>query len=332
MTIEKEVKDASMGRAHVVILGAGASRAAAPKGDRNGKRLPVMDDFIETLELEPLLRACPIYNPDVNFEALYSDICEQAEYGPLKAKLEARVRDYFSELRLPDSPTIYDYLVLSLRSKDVIATFNWDPFLWQAYARNHSFTKMPHVLFLHGNVGFGWCEPCRVIGHKIAKCPKCGKPYGATPLLFPVKQKDYTSNDFIKTAWELLQMCLEHAYILTIFGYGAPTTDVEAIRLMREAWGPPATRNFEQIEIVDLKNAEILESTWKDFIHSHHYQVKSDFHESWIARHPRRTCEAMWNQTQECAFLDSNPPPRSANLRELHSWYGQFLPHEKEDA
>ena len=42
--------------------------------------------------------------------------------------------DYFAMLRLPDSPTLYDYLILS--TMDIIATFNWDPFLLQAYVCN----------------------------------------------------------------------------------------------------------------------------------------------------------------------------------------------------
>ncbi len=319
-----------MGRAHVVILGAGASRAAAPNGDRHGKRLPVMSDLVQTLGLEDVLADCPLYRPGVNFEDLYSELCEQGD-DVLKRELEERVSGYFSDLRLPANPTIYDFLILSLRPKDVIATFNWDPFLWQACLRNHSFNKPPHILFLHGNTGFGWCEPCRVIGHKATTCPKCGKQYGPTPILFPIRNKDYITNDFIKTAWDLLQMCLEKAYVLTIFGYGAPTTDVEAVRLMSKAWGPATKRNFEQIEIIDLKSEGELMETWGNFIHTHHYSVKNDFFQSWIANHPRRTCEAVWNQTQECWFLTPNPAPKTTNLEKLHAWYAQFLPYERED-
>lgn len=33
---------------------------------------------------------------------------------------------------MTESPTIYDYLLLSLRKKDVVATINWDPLLVQA--------------------------------------------------------------------------------------------------------------------------------------------------------------------------------------------------------
>ena len=43
------VDDLSISRPHVVILGAGASAAAFPKGDRNGRRLPLMDDLVQVV-------------------------------------------------------------------------------------------------------------------------------------------------------------------------------------------------------------------------------------------------------------------------------------------
>jgi hypothetical protein len=47
---------------------------------------------------------------------------------------------------------------LSLREKDVIATFNWDPLLFAACARNHTRTKLPYIIYLHGNVAIGYCN------------------------------------------------------------------------------------------------------------------------------------------------------------------------------
>jgi hypothetical protein len=35
-------------------------------------------------------------------------------------------------MEIPDHVTLYDELLLTLRSKDLIATFNWDPLLLQA--------------------------------------------------------------------------------------------------------------------------------------------------------------------------------------------------------
>lgn len=54
-TIEEEIEGVSMFRPHVVLLGAGASRAACPTGDANGKLLPLMADFVDVLGRNPLL-------------------------------------------------------------------------------------------------------------------------------------------------------------------------------------------------------------------------------------------------------------------------------------
>ena len=44
-TVEDEQNNVFVERPHLVVLGAGASRAAFPDGDKNGKRLPLMADF-----------------------------------------------------------------------------------------------------------------------------------------------------------------------------------------------------------------------------------------------------------------------------------------------
>ena len=36
-------------RPHLVLLGAGASLAAFPDGERNGMKLPLMNNFVETV-------------------------------------------------------------------------------------------------------------------------------------------------------------------------------------------------------------------------------------------------------------------------------------------
>ncbi len=126
-------------RPHVVILGAGASKQAMPAGDKFGKKIPLLDELPELEELAPewkqlISEACP---PPGNFESQFSWIKQKDIYSSQLSKIEKIISSYFESLYLPDSPTIYDYLVLGLRSKDVIATFNWDPFLMQAYKRKN---------------------------------------------------------------------------------------------------------------------------------------------------------------------------------------------------
>lgn len=149
----------TMSRPHVVLLGAGASRAAFPDGDASGRRLPVMNDLIEVTGLQQLVAKAGL-QPGRNFEETYDELRANPDLAPLAAELEDSIRTYFGEMQLPDQPTLYDHLVLSLRPKDVVATFNWDPLLAQACVRNAHVAQPPMVLFLHGNTGIGVCEDC----------------------------------------------------------------------------------------------------------------------------------------------------------------------------
>src|SRR5438445_2070018 len=151
VTAAEEVADFRHVRPHLVIIGAGASRAAFPSGDRNGRRLPLMVDFAEIVPVGPILQKSGLDWKGKNFEEIYSLISEKSEHRHLQTEIEKAVSAYFSELRLPETPTLYDILLLSLRQKDVVATFNWDPFLVQACQRSARVTKsLPCLLFLHG--------------------------------------------------------------------------------------------------------------------------------------------------------------------------------------
>ena len=139
----------------MLILGAGASLAGTldSNGDKNGKKLPIMNNLVKVVGLEYLLKEVDIeFNSD-NFEDIYGELYVSGNYKEILEEIENRVYQYFSSLELPDNPTIYDLLVLSLRSKDVIATFNWDPLLPDAWERCRKITtNLPELLFLHGNV------------------------------------------------------------------------------------------------------------------------------------------------------------------------------------
>ena len=103
---------------------------------------------------------------------------------------------------------------------------------------------MPRVIFLHGSVAVGYCKEHRRKGPRTSACPICGKPFTPTRLLYPVGQKDYTSDPFIKAEWDGLRSALRNAFSITVFGYGAPRSDTEAVGLMKEAWGDVDEREF----------------------------------------------------------------------------------------
>lgn len=321
--VAEEVEGVFMGRPHVVILGAGCSLAAFPNGDRNGRRLPLMNNLIDVLGLQNLVQRAHLVDAPTNFEALYSRLASDPQHSGLVREIESAVTDYFSQMVLPDSPTIYDHLLLGLRGKDCIATFNWDPFLWDAWDRVQRLAlsdDVPKLFFLHGNVRVGICYEDKRFGAVSGECPKCGKAFERSHLLFPIENKDYASDAFVQDQWNGLRRYLNDAYILTIFGYGAPKSDAEAVGLMKRAWGKAADRNLEEIEIIDIRSGAELKKTWSAFIHTHHYRTETDFYTSWVANHPRRTCEVMWKQLMECRFVGKNPIPRSAGWPKLDRW------------
>jgi hypothetical protein len=323
VSVEQEVAAVRMKRPHVVVLGAGASRATCPQGDANGKVLPLMNDFAKVLTLEGLFRSWSI-DPNQNFESVFSDLFERRETIKINQIQEA-VEAYFGGLELSDKPTIYDHLVLSLRKHDLIATFNWDPLLIYAYRRSsQAGLGLPRLAFLHGNTKVGYCLKDRVTGFIANRCSKCGNPLVRTPLLYPIRTKDYASNAFIANEWKLLKAGFEDAFMITIFGYNGPKTDAEAIGAMKKAWGPKGKRNLEQTAFITIQSDSEINENWKAFIHTHHYELHSSFYDSWIANHPRRTGEAYWNQYMEAKFISNNPIPKESNLQELWRWYGQF--------
>ena len=140
-------------RRHVVLLGAGASRAAFPNGDGAGYRIPVMDDLVDIIELQSLVDESGLeMGRGRNFEVFYGHLLLDAKYANIAEEIERRINTYFSRLSLVEHATIYDRLLVSLRSTDAVFTFNWDPFLFYAYQRNREMVPLPKIFFLHGNV------------------------------------------------------------------------------------------------------------------------------------------------------------------------------------
>jgi hypothetical protein len=314
---------------HVVILGAGASIASYLHSGKIGKPLPEMKDLIDVLELRQEIERASL-NPGRDFEAFYDDLVTSDSNPQLQTTIENRVWDYFSSLSLPCRPTIYDYLILSLRDKDLIATFNWDPFLLEAYRRNIPATKLPRIAFLHGNVGVAICEKDKIAGLIWQRCSKCGLALKPSRLLYPVKHKDYNSDPFIKSEWEVLRSYLNHAYFLTIFGYSAPNTDVEARNLMLEVWRKNPTLQLAEVEIIDIRRREELESNWNEFFVSHHYGITDNFFNSYLMKFPRRSCDAFAEATLMLQPWHDNPFPRCDTTDELHKWIKPLLNEEEE--
>jgi hypothetical protein len=337
MTREDEIASVHGNGVHVVILGAGASYAATLRNpEKNGKKLPLMKNIVDIVGLNKLVDSLPreLKILKENFEQFYSAISKREELISEKSEIEKAVYNYFAQLSLPDEPTIYDYLILALRrDKDVIATFNWDPFLYQAYVRNGEFVKSPGIVFLHGCVSLGYDKSNGSSGPAGWHSKETLQKFEPTPLLYPVDKKDYNSDPYIKGQWDVLADDIKIAERVTVFGYSAPVTDVEAIELLQAAWGTVDQRAMEQFEMIDVRDEEDVVHSWRNFIHSHHYNYHTSYFESSLANHPRRSVESYhhWSMpmTPSEAFQDGNPVPQNfKSLDELWEWHRPLIEAE----
>lgn len=289
-----------------MILGAGATIAAIPNGDKNGRKSSVMNGLIEKLHLQDVLQNIQLETTSDNLEDIYSELYSRPECEAARVELERRLYAYFASLELPDEPTVYDLLILSLTEKDVIATFNWDPLLIQAYVRCHRVTKrLPHLFCLHGNVAINYCEKHNEFGITNAVCPICGTVPPSIKLLYPVKEKDYKSDSYIRQCWEATEQAIEESSTITIFGYSAPSSDIEAVELLKKAWGDIENRQLEEVSVIDIVEEDTMLERWKDFIYSHHYKYTSNFYDSYLGMFPRRSCEMLFAIFQGNLFGDS---------------------------
>jgi len=292
---------------HLVILGAGATMATIPTGDKNGIKCSAMNNFIEALGLSECFQGISLKTTSKNLEDIYSELYERDDCLEIRQKLESEIWNYMSKLRLPDNPTIYDLLIISLRGKDAIATFNWDPLLLEAYRRVRKITKdLPELLFLHGCVDVGICKADNRYGYIESKCPICKNKFETIPLLYPIKEKNYTDDIFIAHQWDSLKSYLEKAYIVTIFGYGAPKSDVEAIRRLKE-WYSFSGKSLNQIEIIDLETRDKLIESWSYFYDTSNGHVETfiSFNECSIAAFPRRSTEGIYKIYMDGWWSDS---------------------------
>ena len=289
-------------RPHLFILGAGATKATIPNGDKYGRQSPVMENFLQEIGIASLLNGVKLKTKSHNIEAIYSELATKPEYADILTRIEEGIVTHYQQMQIPDSPTLYDYLILSLRKKDCIATFNWDPLLIQAYNRvNKITTDLPEMLFLHSSVAIGICEDCRHYEpYRNKYCSLCGKPLISPRLLYPVKNKDYSQNIYIQDAWNTLKYYLETACIVTIWGYSAPNSDKEAKKIMLKAFSSDY-RRLDQIEVIDIADEDKLYETWQPFAKdtNYHLNIHKSLMDTYIGEFPRRSIEGYVKRNLE---------------------------------
>ena len=316
---------------HVVILGAGASKAAFPDGDRNGRLVPIMQELPSILgrDWHNLLEdAKP---PSDGFEGQFAWLRRHSTYTDRLQDIEGILFDYFATLALPDVPTIYDYLLLGLQQKDMVATFNWDPFLMLAHRRNRGIPglSLPDIRFLHGCVIYASCVThTTVLGSPGEYCPTCKRELTASKLVLPVEDKEYGRDPLIANDWHVTSTRLKSAFHLTIFGYSGPKTDHNAKRLLHDGWSPPP--EIAHVEIIDVVSETVLYDNWDDFLPFGHLMTPEDFFDSTIAKWPRRTAEYKLAASLYGTPSEPMGPYLTDSLAELQEYHAEIARAESE--
>ena len=236
-------------------------------------------------------------------------------------QIEEMIEEYFENLVMPDHPTIYDYLVLGLRDKDVIATFNWDPFLYYAHKRNRGVAPLPEIRFLHGCVVFATCHDHDILACPYEICPECNKVVKRARLFLPDSDKDYTKDAVIMREWGAVCDALNNAFHVTIFGYSGPATDYNARELLRERWQKAPFPDHSDVEIIDIKDENELRECWSEFIRYDHAMVRRDFWSSTIALYPRRTAEYKLGASVHGKPAEYIGPFHTDSLHDLQTWF-----------
>lgn len=256
------------------------------------------------MEKTGLINKFPNYYGEIknnpNLEDLYSLWYEDSSKVDVCKRLEEELYAYFSSLDSGRYLNLYDELLLSLTNRDVIATFNWDPFLAQSYKKISSYYThdLPMILFLHGNVAMGYCSNCRVIGYLNDTCQKCKRPFTKLNLLYPTKDKNYTDDMYIRSAWNDFERCIKKATLITFFGYSAPSSDEGAMKRMVEAFKKDNLSNLKQIQIIDIDEETALRERYSSFTDKYnHIDVVRSFYDSFMALYPHRSADYIFSST-----------------------------------
>lgn len=297
---------------HLVIIGAGATCASFPSGDYRGRSIPAMNGFLEkTGILNKFPELTELVTEHPNLEDLYSELSQDPKYQDILERLDLAIREYMASLHCGSPINLYDKLMLSLTSRDYIATFNWDPFLAQSYYYMSYITKdLPHIIYLHGNVAIGYCENCHITGYMWDKCQNCKEQFTPVPLLYPVKEKNYEQTPYIKGSWDALKTVINNSFMITFWGYSAPKSDTAALNIMHESFNNSETKNYKQIEIINIAEKSLLEEAYEGFIYKPtRISFVESFYQSAIANNPRRSCDCLIENTMHCnpsAVVDEN--------------------------
>lgn len=183
----------------------------------------------------------------------------------------------------------------------------------QAYKRNICVGNLPELIFPHGNAGIGLCYACKIKGYANCLCSKCFKEFEQMPLLYPIGKKDYNGKPIIVNEWNLAKSVLSRAAGITVYGYGAPVTDIEAVELMKSASHLSQMKDIAPFTIINLaKNEDEQRKKWSDFYDVKMFLYCNKFEETMLWRNPRVSLETLFD-----AILQQHPRSEDKSFRKF---------------
>ena len=159
------------------------------------------------------------------------------------------------------------------------------------------------------------CYDCKIMGYAGCRCPKCLKALSDMPLLYPVHKKNYYDGSIIESEWRRAREYLKHAMGLTIFGYGAPETDIEAYNLLIENYKISNAIRIAPFTIINLPAVEKEQkSKWEQIFDQHMISYVNSFKDSILWYSPRVSLEVLFD-----AILQQRPRSNIQSYRDFSS-------------
>lgn len=135
------------------------------------------------------------------------------------------------------------------------------------------------------------------------------------PLLYPTGKKDYETKPIIRNEWLVAQDFLKRAAGLTIFGYGAPVSDISAIKLLKEAFSISNTKEICPVTIVNLLSVKDEQlDKWNAFYDKSMICYVEKFQDTILWQNPRVSLETLFD-----AILQQHPREKTKSFNEFHS-------------
>lgn len=88
------------------------------------------------------------------------------------------------------------------------------------------------------------------------------------------------------------------------------------------------SREFYELEIIDIKSEDEIEETWEEFIYSHHYSIMKSLKDSYLWFHPRRSTDAFFDAYLMNNPWEETPFPEFNDIYEMHKWLEPLVQEE----